>query len=119
MRLTCVRAITNLYELEEEYDSKLELFTARFKDRIVEMTLDKDFEVAESAVKLMLVITRYVNLWVVSTLPASMCVVSTYLAPSHYTYVLHPTCCQNHLFSPQYMSTSGWSVHVSLLCLCV
>ena len=77
MRLTCVRAITNLYELEEEYDSKLELFTARFKDRIVEMTLDKDFEVAVSAVKLMLVITRYVNLWVVFTLTASMCVVTT------------------------------------------
>mgnify|MGYP001797880756 CR=1 FL=1 len=119
VRLTCVRAITNLYELEEEYDSKLELFTARFKDRIVEMTLDKDFEVAVSAVKLMLVITRYVNLWVAFTLPASMCVVSTRLSPSHYVYVLHHICCQNHLFSSQYMSTSGWSVHVSLLCLCV
>ena len=30
----------------------------RFKDRIVEMTLDKDYEVAIAAVKLMLNITR-------------------------------------------------------------
>ena len=117
VRLTCVRAITNLYELEEEYDSKLELFTARFKDRIVEMTLDKDFEVAVSAVKLMLVITRYVNLWVVFTLPASMCVVSSHLSPSRNTYVLHPIRCRNHLFSSQYMSTSGWSLPVSLCAL--
>ena len=114
MRLTCVRAITNLYELEEEYDSKLELFTARFKDRIVEMTLDKDFEVAVSAVKLMLVITRYFNLCVVSTLPASMCVVSTCLSPSNYINILLPILCQHNLFSSQYMSTSGWSLPVSL-----
>ena len=62
VRLTCVKAISSLYELEEGYEAKLELFTHRFKDRIVEMTLDKDYEVAIAAVKLILVITRSVNI---------------------------------------------------------
>lgn len=60
VRLACVRAITSLYELDEGHEDKLELFTHRFKDRIVEMTLDKDYEVAIAAVHLILVITRSV-----------------------------------------------------------
>lgn len=60
VRLVCVKAITSLYDMEEGYEAKLELFTHRFKDRIVEMTLDKDYDVAVSAVKLLLSITKYV-----------------------------------------------------------
>ena len=47
--------------MEEGYEAKLELFTHRFKDRIVEMTLDKDYDVAIAAVKLLLSITMYVG----------------------------------------------------------
>lgn len=46
--------------MEEGYEAKLELFTHRFKDRIVEMTLDKDYDVAIAAVKLLLSITKCV-----------------------------------------------------------
>ena len=38
---------------------KLELFTSKFKDRIVDMTLDKEFDVAVEAVKLVISIFKF------------------------------------------------------------
>ncbi len=43
----------------EDLKGKLELFTSKFKDRIVQMTLDKDYDVAVEAVKLVISILRY------------------------------------------------------------
>ena len=51
VRLKCLQALLPLYE-NEEIARKLELFTNKFKDRIVAMSLDKEYEVAVQAVKL-------------------------------------------------------------------
>ncbi|XP_074657928.1 cohesin subunit SA-2-like isoform X2 [Tubulanus polymorphus] len=58
VRHVCLKGLHNLYE-SEELAPKLELFTNRFKDRIVEMTLDKEYDVAVQAVKLVISILRY------------------------------------------------------------
>ena len=55
----CVQALQPLYS-SEELKSKLELFTNKFKDRIVAMTLDKEFDVAVQAVKLVISILKSV-----------------------------------------------------------
>jgi cohesin complex subunit SA-1/2 len=52
-----LQALLPLYETEE-LKGKLELFTSKFKDRIVAMTLDKEFEVAVHAVKLVISILK-------------------------------------------------------------
>uniref|UniRef100_T1PK51 STAG domain protein n=1 Tax=Musca domestica TaxID=7370 RepID=T1PK51_MUSDO len=57
VRLRCLQALLPLYD-KEELKSKLELFTSKFKDRIVAMTLDKEFEVAVHAVKLVISILK-------------------------------------------------------------
>lgn len=57
VRLKCLQALIPLYGMEE-LKGKLELFTSKFKDRIVAMTLDKEFEVAVQAVKLVLSILK-------------------------------------------------------------
>ncbi|XP_038206271.1 cohesin subunit SA-1-like [Zerene cesonia] len=57
VRLRCLQALHPLYECEE-LKSKLELFTSKFKDRIVSMTLDKESEVAVHAVKLVIAILK-------------------------------------------------------------
>lgn len=57
VRLRCLQALLPLYE-NEELKGKLELFTSKFKDRIVAMTLDKEYEVAVHAVKLVIKILR-------------------------------------------------------------
>ncbi|UYV73194.1 STAG2 [Cordylochernes scorpioides] len=57
-RLKCLQALMPLYG-SEELTSKLELFTNKFKDRIVAMTLDKEYEVAVHAVKLVISIHKY------------------------------------------------------------
>uniref|UniRef100_A0A3B3CAN2 SCD domain-containing protein n=1 Tax=Oryzias melastigma TaxID=30732 RepID=A0A3B3CAN2_ORYME len=41
VRLQCVRALQGLYK-EEEFIGRLELFTSRFKERMLSMVLDKD-----------------------------------------------------------------------------
>jgi len=51
VRLKCLQALHPLYDTEE-LKGKLELFTSKFKDRIVAMTLDKEYDVAVQAVKL-------------------------------------------------------------------
>lgn len=43
----------------DELKGKLELFTSKFKDRIVAMTLDKEYEVAVQAVKLVISILKH------------------------------------------------------------
>ncbi|GAB6019831.1 hypothetical protein CHUAL_001371 [Chamberlinius hualienensis] len=58
VRLKCLQALQPLYS-SEELTGKLELFTNKFKDRIVAMTLDKEFEVAVQAVKLVISILKW------------------------------------------------------------
>jgi cohesin complex subunit SA-1/2 len=57
VRLRCLQALLPLYE-NEELKGKLKLFTSKFKDHIVGMTLDKEFEVAVHAVKLVIKILK-------------------------------------------------------------
>ncbi|RWS24871.1 cohesin subunit SA-1-like protein [Leptotrombidium deliense] len=57
VRLKCLQSLLPLYETEE-IASKMELFTNKFKDRIVAMTLDKEYEVAVQAVKLIISIHK-------------------------------------------------------------
>ncbi|XP_047503266.1 cohesin subunit SA-1 isoform X1 [Pieris napi] len=57
VRLRCLQALHPLYQCEE-LKSKLELFTSKFKDRIVSMTLDKETEVAVHAVRLVIAILK-------------------------------------------------------------
>ncbi|XP_050514332.1 cohesin subunit SA-1 [Diabrotica virgifera virgifera] len=58
VRLRCLQALQPLYA-SEELKGKLELFTNKFKDRIVAMTLDKEYEVAVQAVKLVISILKH------------------------------------------------------------
>ncbi|XP_041652997.1 cohesin subunit SA-1 [Cheilinus undulatus] len=55
VRLQCVRALQGLYQ-EKEFIGRLELFTSRFKERMLSMVLDKDLDVAMEAVSLLLLI---------------------------------------------------------------
>lgn len=58
VRLKCLQALQPLYA-SEELKTKLELFTSKFKDRIVAMTLDKEYDVAVQAVKLIISILKH------------------------------------------------------------
>lgn len=55
VRLQCVRALQGLYQ-EKEFIGRLELFTSRFKERILSMALDKEPDVALEVVNLLLLI---------------------------------------------------------------
>uniref|UniRef100_A0A8C3RXQ9 Cohesin subunit SA n=1 Tax=Chelydra serpentina TaxID=8475 RepID=A0A8C3RXQ9_CHESE len=55
VRLKCLLGLQGIYN-RKELVSKMDLFTSRFKDRIVSMTLDKDHEVAVQAMKLLMLI---------------------------------------------------------------
>ncbi|XP_060903467.1 cohesin subunit SA-1 [Labrus mixtus] len=55
VRLQCVRALQGLYQ-EKEFIGRLELFTSRFKERMLSMVLDKDSEVAVEVINLLLLI---------------------------------------------------------------
>ncbi|XP_049874422.1 cohesin subunit SA-1 [Pectinophora gossypiella] len=57
VRLRCLQALQPLYACEE-LKGKLELFTSKFKDRIVSMSLDKETDVAVHAVKLVIAILK-------------------------------------------------------------
>uniref|UniRef100_A0A671P7J4 Cohesin subunit SA n=1 Tax=Sinocyclocheilus anshuiensis TaxID=1608454 RepID=A0A671P7J4_9TELE len=57
VRLKCLKALQNLYTNRELF-TKLELFTNRFKDRIVSMTLDKEYDVAVEAIRLVTLILQ-------------------------------------------------------------
>merc|ERR1719245_221776 len=58
VRLKCLQALEPLYA-SEELKGKLELFTSKFKDRIVSMTLEKEFDVCVEAVKLVISILKF------------------------------------------------------------
>ncbi|KAM6953761.1 LOW QUALITY PROTEIN: cohesin subunit SA-2 [Aplochiton taeniatus] len=57
VRLWCVRALQGLYQ-EKDFIGRLELFTSRFKGRMLSMVLDKDPDVAVEAVQLLLLIQQ-------------------------------------------------------------
>ncbi|KAJ0049771.1 hypothetical protein NL108_003532, partial [Boleophthalmus pectinirostris] len=57
VRLQCVRALKGLYR-EKEFIGRLELFTSRFKERILSMVLDKEPDVALEVVNLLLLIQQ-------------------------------------------------------------
>nr|XP_040031246.1 cohesin subunit SA-1 isoform X3 [Gasterosteus aculeatus aculeatus] len=57
VRLRCVRALQALYQ-EKEFIGRLELFTSRFKERMLSMVLDKDPEVAVEVVNLLLLLQQ-------------------------------------------------------------
>uniref|UniRef100_A0A4W3J7U6 Cohesin subunit SA n=1 Tax=Callorhinchus milii TaxID=7868 RepID=A0A4W3J7U6_CALMI len=52
VRLKCLLGLLGLY-CDKEFCSKMELFTSRFKDRIISMTLDTESEVAVQAIKVL------------------------------------------------------------------
>ncbi|VDP90268.1 unnamed protein product [Echinostoma caproni] len=58
VRVQCLRALQPLYE-DPALINSLELFTSRFKSRLVDMTLDKETEVAVQAVKLVSCILKH------------------------------------------------------------
>uniref|UniRef100_A0A4W4FEX3 Cohesin subunit SA n=1 Tax=Electrophorus electricus TaxID=8005 RepID=A0A4W4FEX3_ELEEL len=57
VRLKCLTALQGLYH-NRELNTRLELFTSRFKDRIVSMALDKEYDVAVQAIKLLTLILQ-------------------------------------------------------------
>uniref|UniRef100_UPI003AB0B83D cohesin subunit SA-2-like n=1 Tax=Centroberyx gerrardi TaxID=166262 RepID=UPI003AB0B83D len=57
VRLQCVRALQGLYQ-EKEFIGRLELFTSRFKERMLSMVLDKEPDVAVEMVHLLLLIQQ-------------------------------------------------------------
>uniref|UniRef100_UPI0037E9BAFF cohesin subunit SA-1-like n=1 Tax=Semicossyphus pulcher TaxID=241346 RepID=UPI0037E9BAFF len=57
VRLQCVRALQGLYQ-EKEFIGRLELFTSRFKERMLSMVLDKDSDVAVEVINLLLLIQQ-------------------------------------------------------------
>ncbi|RUS69912.1 hypothetical protein EGW08_022327, partial [Elysia chlorotica] len=58
VRLCCLKTLAPLHETPD-LSGKLELFTNRFKDRIVEMTLDKEYDVAVQAIRLVIHVLKY------------------------------------------------------------
>ncbi|XP_075876525.1 cohesin subunit SA-2-like isoform X1 [Nelusetta ayraudi] len=57
VRLKCLAALQGLF-YNRELGARLELFTSRFKDRIVSMTLDKECDVAVQAIKLLTLVLQ-------------------------------------------------------------
>ncbi|XP_076005196.1 cohesin subunit SA-1 [Genypterus blacodes] len=57
VRLVCVRALQGLYQ-EKEFIGRLELFTNRFRERMLSMALDKDPDVAVEVLHLLFLIHR-------------------------------------------------------------
>ncbi|KAL6475866.1 hypothetical protein MHYP_G00143650 [Metynnis hypsauchen] len=57
VRMQSVLSLQKLYE-EQDFIGRLELFTSRFKERLLNMLLDKDSDVAEETVRLLLLIKQ-------------------------------------------------------------
>nr|XP_015195780.1 PREDICTED: cohesin subunit SA-3 [Lepisosteus oculatus]XP_015195781.1 PREDICTED: cohesin subunit SA-3 [Lepisosteus oculatus]XP_015195782.1 PREDICTED: cohesin subunit SA-3 [Lepisosteus oculatus]XP_015195783.1 PREDICTED: cohesin subunit SA-3 [Lepisosteus oculatus] len=57
VRLKCLKALQGLYS-EKDFIGRLELFTNRFKERILSMVLDKEVEAAVEAVHLLVLIQQ-------------------------------------------------------------
>ncbi|XP_039770105.1 cohesin subunit SA-2-like [Ornithorhynchus anatinus] len=57
VRLKCLLGLKGLYD-RKDLAFKMDLFSSRFKERVVSMTLDKDCRVAVEAVKLLMLMSR-------------------------------------------------------------
>ncbi|XP_053411469.1 cohesin subunit SA-3 [Nycticebus coucang] len=57
VRLKCLRALKGLYG-NQDLTARLELFTSRFKDRMVSMVMDREYDVAVEAVRLLILILK-------------------------------------------------------------
>ncbi|XP_040118455.1 cohesin subunit SA-3 isoform X1 [Oryx dammah] len=57
VRLKCLKALKGLYG-NQDLTARLELFTNRFKDRMVSMVMDREYDVAVEAVRLLILILR-------------------------------------------------------------
>uniref|UniRef100_A0A5F7ZTD4 Cohesin subunit SA n=1 Tax=Macaca mulatta TaxID=9544 RepID=A0A5F7ZTD4_MACMU len=57
VRLKCLKALKGLYG-NRDLTARLELFTSRFKDRMVSMVMDKEYDVAVEAVRLLILILK-------------------------------------------------------------
>uniref|UniRef100_A0A8C6S0A0 Cohesin subunit SA n=1 Tax=Nannospalax galili TaxID=1026970 RepID=A0A8C6S0A0_NANGA len=57
VRLKCLKALEGLYS-NQELSTRLELFTNRFKDRIVSMVMDREYDVAVEAIRLLILILK-------------------------------------------------------------
>uniref|UniRef100_A0A6J0TXW5 Cohesin subunit SA n=1 Tax=Pogona vitticeps TaxID=103695 RepID=A0A6J0TXW5_9SAUR len=57
VRLKCLQGLQGIYG-QKEFVCKMDLFTSRFKDRIVSMALDKEHEVAVQAMKLLMLMSQ-------------------------------------------------------------
>ncbi|XP_051929208.1 cohesin subunit SA-1 [Hippocampus zosterae] len=60
VRLQCVRNLQGLY-VEEEFIGRLELFTSRFKKRMLNMVMDQEYKVAVEVIKLLVLIHQSTN----------------------------------------------------------
>ncbi|XP_043858795.1 cohesin subunit SA-3 [Dromiciops gliroides] len=57
VRLKCLKALQGLYS-NPDFISCLELFTSRFKDRMVSMVMDREYDVAVESIKLLTLILK-------------------------------------------------------------
>ncbi|XP_044528248.1 cohesin subunit SA-3 [Gracilinanus agilis] len=57
VRLKCLKALQGLYG-NRDFISCLELFTSRFKDRMVSMVMDREYDVAVESIKLLTLILK-------------------------------------------------------------
>uniref|UniRef100_A0A671E2M2 Cohesin subunit SA n=1 Tax=Rhinolophus ferrumequinum TaxID=59479 RepID=A0A671E2M2_RHIFE len=57
VRLKCLKALKGLYS-NRDLTARLELFTNRFKDRMVSMVMDREYDVAVEAVRLLTLILK-------------------------------------------------------------
>ncbi|XP_072497525.1 cohesin subunit SA-3 isoform X2 [Notamacropus eugenii] len=57
VRLKCLKALQGLYG-NPDFVSCLELFTSRFKDRMVSMVMDREYDVAVESIKLLTLILK-------------------------------------------------------------
>ncbi|XP_066236029.1 cohesin subunit SA-3 [Saccopteryx leptura] len=57
VRLKCLKALKELYS-NQDLTARLELFTSRFKDRMVSMVMDREYDVAVEAVRLLTLILK-------------------------------------------------------------
>merc|ERR1719414_2769538 len=62
VRLKCLQSLQPLFSTEQ-FICRLELFAQKFKDRIIQMTLDKDNDVAVQAVKIISSIWTAQKIW--------------------------------------------------------
>ncbi|XP_076996854.1 cohesin subunit SA-3 isoform X2 [Tamandua tetradactyla] len=57
VRLKCLKALKGLYS-NQDLVARLELFTSRFKDRMVSMVMDREYDVAVEAVRLLILLLK-------------------------------------------------------------